>query len=72
MYSFTPDSGPKRNSLVGESSSECKLVNGHRYAPLTHQPPQDSPTAETQQQASAVKRNVPLHRASTVNISGSV
>jgi hypothetical protein len=72
MYSFTPDSGSKRNSLVGESSSECKLVNGHRYAPLTHQPSQDSSTAETQQQASAVKRNVPLHRASTVNISGSV
>ncbi|KAF1851425.1 uncharacterized protein K460DRAFT_424118, partial [Cucurbitaria berberidis CBS 394.84] len=70
-YSFNPERAPKRNSLSGDSSSDCKLVSGQTYIPLDGSQPHSATFADRMLRGSLRKRDVPLHRASTSNIRSS-
>ena len=64
LYSYSPSSSSKRNSLSGESASDCALVSGHRYTPLNHSQLQSSPGNRSLHHESYQSRNVQLHRTS--------
>lgn len=63
LYSFSPDSAAKRNSLG--PSNEAALVSGQRYTPLG-QPaaPQQSARMDTLRRESFESRNVPIQPTS--------
>lgn len=64
LYSYSPSSSSKRNSLSGESASDCALVSSHRYTPLNHSQLQSSPGNRSLHHESYQSRNVQLHRTS--------
>ncbi|KAG9188404.1 hypothetical protein G6011_02327 [Alternaria panax] len=68
LYSYSPSSTSKRNSLSGESSSDCVLVSGHRYTPLSHSQSQTLPGNRSLHRESCQSRNVQLHRTSMGNL----
>jgi hypothetical protein len=68
LYSYSPISSSKRNSLSGESTSDCALVSGHRYTPLSHSQSQSSPGNHSLHRESCQIRNVQLHRTSMENL----
>ena len=71
LYSYSPDSSSKRNSISGESSSDCTLVSGHRYTPLSHSQTRSSPGNRSLHRESCQNRNmqpVQLHRTSMGNL----
>jgi hypothetical protein len=68
LYSYSPDSLSKRNSMGGESSNNCALVSGHRYTPLSHPKTQSSPGNRSLHHDSCQSRNLQLHRTSMGNL----
>jgi hypothetical protein len=64
LYSYSPSSSSKRNSLSGESSNDCALVSGHRYTPLSHSQSHGSPENLSLHRESCQSRNVQLRRTS--------
>jgi hypothetical protein len=70
LYAYIPDNSSKRNSLGEVSSTEGRLMNGQRYAPLgqPQSQPQHAVSVESLRRDSFEHRTSLAHRASVSSI----